>query len=63
MYQVMNKFCRWTECDRKTLFEGEMELIGKLIINNNTKVGMIPSASKDVYIEFSYQCLHILNNK
>ena len=40
-----------------------MELIGKLASNYNTNIGMIPSASKYVSINFVYQGLHILNNK
>ena len=43
--------------------KGEMELIGKLESNETTKIGIIPSASKDVFIKFSDQRLHILNNK
>ena len=40
-----------------------MELIGKLGINDTTKIGILPSASKDVSIKFVDQCIHILNNK
>ena len=40
-----------------------MKLIGKLGSNNTTKIGMLPSASKDVCIQFTDQCLHILNKK
>ena len=47
----------------KRYFKGTMELIGKLLSNNTTNIGMIPSASKAVSIKFADQCLHILNNK
>ena len=40
-----------------------MELIGKLGSNNITKIGILPSASKEVSIKFADQCLHIINNK
>ena len=40
-----------------------MELIGKVGSNDTTKIGMLPSSSKDVSIKLEYQCLHILNNK
>ena len=40
-----------------------MKLIDKLESNDTTKVGMIPSASKDISTKFAYQCLHILNNE
>ena len=36
----------------KHYLKGEMELIGKLSSNNTTNIGMLPSASKDVSIEF-----------
>ena len=35
----------------------------KLASKDTKNIGMLPSASKDVSIKFSYQCLHILNNK
>ena len=37
--------------------------MGKLSSNNTTDIGMLPSASKYVSINFADQCLHILNNK
>ena len=40
-----------------------MKLIGKLASNDTSKIGIFPSASKDVSIIFAYPCLHILNNK
>ena len=40
-----------------------MELIGKLVSNDTSKIRMLPSASKEIYIQFSYQCIHIINNK
>ena len=45
------------------LFEGVMELMGKLESNDTANIGMLPSASKYVSIKFADQCLHILNNK
>ena len=47
----------------KHYLKGEMELIGKLVSNDTTKIGMLPSASKYVSFKFADQCLHILNNK
>ena len=41
----------------------KMELMGKLASKDTTNVGMLPSASKYVSINFANQCLHILNNK
>ena len=43
--------------------KGKMELIGKLGSNYAKNIGMLPSYSKDVSIQFLYQCLHIINNK
>ena len=40
-----------------------MEHMGKLASNDITHIGMLPSASKYVFINFSDECLHILNNK
>ena len=40
-----------------------MELMVKLASNDTTNIGMLPSASKYVSINFADQCLHILNNK
>ena len=39
-----------------------MKILGKLAIINTLKIGMLPIASKYVYIKISEQCLHILNN-
>ena len=39
-----------------------MELMGKLASNDTKNIGMLPSASKYVSINFADQCLHILNN-
>ena len=47
----------------KHYLKEQMEIIGKLSSNNTSKIGIIPSASKDVIINFSDQCIHILNNK
>ena len=40
-----------------------MERICNLSGNDTTKIGMLPSASKDVSIKFAYQCINILNTK
>ena len=40
-----------------------MEFIGELVSNDTSKVGMLPSASKDVSVKFPDQCIHILNDK
>ena len=40
-----------------------MELIGKLASNNTSQIGMLPSASKDVSVNFADKYIHILNNK
>ena len=41
----------------------KMELFSNLSSNNTSKIRMLPSASKDVSLKFSGQCLYILNNK
>ena len=53
----------WTKLNGQTLFEGKMELIGKLGSSDNTKIRILTSASKGAYNKISDQCLHILNNK
>ena len=47
----------------KRYLKEQMELIGKLASNDTSKIGMLPSASKDVSVQFADQCIHILNNK
>ena len=47
----------------KRYLKGEMEFIGKLSSNHTINVGTLSSASKDVSIKFSDQCLHIINDK
>ena len=47
----------------KRYLKGEIEIISKLASKNTTNIGMLPSASKDVSIKLSDQCLHILNHK
>ena len=46
----------------KCYLKGEMEIIDKLGSNDTTKIGILPSVSKDVSIKFADKCLHILNN-
>ena len=43
----------------KRYLKGEIELMGKWESNDTTNIGRLPSASKDVFIKFSYQFLHI----
>ena len=40
-----------------------MEISGKLASKDTSKIIMLPSASKYVFIKFSKQCLNIINNK
>ena len=40
-----------------------MELIGKLASTTISNIGIIPSDSKYISIKFSYQYIHIINNK
>ena len=47
----------------KFYLKEQMKPIGKLSSNNTSTTGIIPSASKDVSVIFSDQCIHILNNK
>ena len=39
-----------------------MEFIGKFYSNDILKIGMLPSASIYVCINYDKQCLHIINN-
>ena len=48
--------------DKRYLKE-KIEFIGKFASNDNTNIGMLPSPSKYVYINFADKCPHILNNK
>ena len=47
----------------KRYLKGEIEPVVKLTSNDTSKVGMLPSDSKDVSIIFTEQFLHITNNK
>ena len=47
----------------KHYLKEQMKLIGKLASNDTSKIGMLPSASKDVSVKFSDQCIHILDDK
>ena len=40
-----------------------MELISKLESNDTSKIGIIPSVSKDFFAKFADQCIQIINNK
>ena len=47
----------------KFYLKKQMEHIVKLARNDTSKIGIVPSDSKGVYITFLDQCIHILNNK
>ena len=47
----------------KPYLKEKMKPIGKLKINDTSNIVIIPSALKDASIKFSYQCIHIINNK
>ena len=47
----------------KQYLKGKMELMGKVASNDTTNIGILPSTSKYVSINFSDQCLHILSKK
>ena len=47
----------------KRYLKGKMEIMVKLASNDTTNIGIRPSASKYVSINFSDQCLHSQNNK
>ena len=57
-----NYFFGFNATDKYYLKE-QMELIGKLVINDTSRIGILPSASKDVSIKFVDKCIHIINNK
>ena len=57
-----NAFDGLNETERRFLTE-QIKLIGKLASNDTSEVVILPSASKDVSINFSDQCIHILKNK
>ena len=47
----------------KLYLKGKTELIGKLESNETSNIGILSSASKDVFNKFIYQCIHIINIK
>ena len=47
----------------KRYLNGKIERIGKLESNKTSKIGMLPRASKDVFIKFSDQYLQFHNKK
>ena len=55
-----NNFVNGLNEREKNYLKGEMELIGKLESNDTKNIGMLPSDSKDVYIKFADQCIHII---
>ena len=48
--------------DKRYLKE-QIELLGRLASNDTSKIGILPSASKNIFITFADQCIHIINNK
>ena len=44
----------------KKYLKSEMELIGKLASNYTSKIGMLPSALKYVFVKISDKCTHYL---
>ena len=58
-----NNFFDGINATDKLYLKAQMELIGKLSNNDTSKFGILPSASKEVSIKFTYQCINILNNK
>ena len=53
-----NNFFDGINATGKRYLKGKMELIGKLASNDTSKIGILPSASKYVSINFSDQCTH-----
>ena len=47
----------------KNYLKEQMELIGKLSSKKTSKIGMLHSASKEVFIKFSDKCINIINDK
>ena len=47
----------------KRYLKEKLEVIGKLASNDASKIGTLPSTSKDISIELAYQCIKILNSK
>ena len=47
----------------KRYLKGKMEFIGKLVSDNKSNIGILPSDSKYFFIKLADQCIHILNNK
>ena len=47
----------------KRYLKGERELGGKLASNDTSNIVILPSASKEVFVKVSDQCIHILDNK
>ena len=58
-----NNFIDGINATDKHYLKGKKELIGKLASNDTSKIGMLPSASKNVSDNFTDQRIHILNNK
>ena len=45
--------------DEKRYLKGKTEVIGKLVSNEASKIGMLPSAPKYFSVKFSDQFIHI----
>ena len=57
-----NVLDRFNATDKSNL-KGETELMGKLASKDTTNIGILPSASKYVSINFADKCLHTITNK
>ena len=47
----------------KRYLKGKVELIDKLVSDNTSNIGILPSDSKYFFIKLADQCIHILNNE
>ena len=54
-----NNFVGGINATENIYLQEQMELIGKLGRKGTSKIGMIPSASKDISIKISDKCIHI----
>ena len=58
-----NNFVDGINTTVKRYLKGQMKTIGKLSSNDTPNIIILTSASKDVSIKFSDQCIHSINNK
>ena len=57
---VNNVVDRINATDKRYL-KKQMELIGKLASSDTSKIGILPTDSKDILIKFAYQSIHSIN--